>query len=280
MLLRTQIMTRLRTFLTRGCVSPNMGVMKVTVCQMRDAGTEFVADWNLLIAYAKKEKPDIILLPEMTFSPWFAVNPNFVSETWEKAVLAHDKAEALFEDLAPSCILGSRPINSGHKRLNQAFVWEQDSGMTLAHTKYHLPSEEGYWEAKWYHRGDGRFEPVQCRETSIGFLICTDLWFYQHSRQYGRKGVQLIACPRATPHATLDKWLAGGRAAAVVSGAYCISSNKFSLSGADLGGQGWIVDPDGDVLGLTSTNEQFLTVNIEQKTADESKRTYPRYVED
>jgi N-carbamoylputrescine amidase len=257
-----------------------MEAMKITVCQMRDQISEFDEDWNLLIEHVQKEKSDIILLPEMTFSPWFAVNPNFVPDEWEKAVLAHDKAETLLKELSPACVLGSRPVNCDNKRLNQAYVWEPESSMTFTHTKYYLPNEEGYWEANWYHRGDGSFQPVRCQEATIGFLICTDLWFYQHSRQYAHQGVHLIACPRATPHATLDKWLTGGRTAAIVAGAFCLSSNKFSLEGADLGGQGWIIDPDGEVLGVTSRNDPFLTVNIDLEEADRAKETYPRYVAD
>jgi N-carbamoylputrescine amidase len=254
--------------------------MKVTVCQMRDKSLEFKEDWTRLVEHARVEKPDIICLPEMAFSPWFATNPGFRQETWDRAVRFHDEAEAMIEYLSPACVLGSRPVDCGPKRLNQAYVWELDSGLTLAHTKYHLPNEEGYWEANWYHRGDGSFKPVPCREACVGFLICTELWFYQHARLYGQNGVHLIACPRATPRATLDKWLAGGRTAAVVSGAYCVSSNKMSLNGADLGGQGWVIDPDGVVLGVTSEEIPFLTVQIEAKIAEKAKKTYPRYVED
>jgi N-carbamoylputrescine amidase len=266
--------------LTHGHDYHNMDSMKVTVCQMRDKRSEFQEDWNRLVEHSRLESPDIILLPEMAFAPWFAVNSRFVPEAWDEAVRSHDQARSQLEDLSPSCILGSRPVNSGQKRLNQAFIWEQESGLTLAHTKYHLPNEEGYWEASWYHRGDGAFNPVSCLEATIGFLICTDLWFFQHARRYGHQGVHLIACPRATPHATLDKWLAGGRVAAVVSGAYCVSSNKYTRQGADLGGQGWVIDPDGHVLGVTSTKTPFLTAEIELATAEEAKKTYPRYVED
>ncbi|MFC2164860.1 carbon-nitrogen hydrolase family protein [Acidobacteriota bacterium] len=254
--------------------------MKITVCQMRDEIAEFKQDWNRLIEHSQREKPDLILLPEMVFSPWFAKNSSFDPETWKRSVLNHDEAEKMIDDLWPSCVLGSRPVNDKNKRLNQAFVWGPDSGITLAHTKYNLPNEEGYWEANWYHRGNGLFEPIQYKNALIGFLICTELWFYEHARQYAKKGVHLIACPRATPHSTLDKWLAGGRVAAVVSGAYCISSNKFSQKGTDLGGQGWIVDPEGEVMCITSVNDPILTLEIDLDISEKAKKSYPRYVED
>jgi N-carbamoylputrescine amidase len=145
-----------------------------------------------------------------------------------------------------------------------------------------LPDEEGYWEASWYERGDEGFAPIKAGEALLGFVICTDLWFFQHSRSYGKMGAHLIVCPRATPRSTLDKWLAGGRAAAVVSGAFALSSNKINREEekADLGGQGWIVGPNGKVLGITSHEHPFLTLDLDLTKAEKAKETYPRYVKD
>jgi len=184
--------------------------------------------------------------------------------------------------LAPATILGTRPVNQNGKRLNQAFIWEEEAGLQASHSKYYLPNEDGFWEASWYEKGDKDFVPIKTDHAVIGFAICTEIWFFEHSRAYGKEGVHLIACPRATPKSTLDKWLVAGRAAAVVSGAFCASSNRINLTGkgADLGGQGWIVGPDGDVLGQTTQKKPFLTVDVDLNKAEEAKRTYPRYVPD
>ncbi|MFQ5942764.1 MAG: hypothetical protein ACE5JF_04350 [Anaerolineales bacterium] len=70
-----------------------------------------------------------------------------------------------------------------------------------------------------------------------------------------------------------------GRAAAVMAGAYCISSNRGGEgSGIEWGGSGWIISPDGEMLGLTSSEDPFITLDIDLVTADASKETYPRYV--
>jgi N-carbamoylputrescine amidase len=74
-------------------------------------------------------------------------------------------------------------------------------------------------------------------------------------------------------------WLAGGRASAVVSGAFVLSSNRATLPGAvpSLGGQGWIVGPESEVLARTSRREPFATIDIDLADAERAKRTYPRY---
>lgn len=254
--------------------------MKVTVCELNPDPRYFEQDWDHLVAHVKANESHLVLLPEMAFSPWFAHSRHFDQEFWQEAVDAQKSWENRLWEFQPAIVLGTRPVNKGDKRLNEAYVWSAESGFRPAHTKYYLPDEEGFWEASWYHRGDGEFNPVQGRGVLIGFLICTDIWFFQHSRDYGKKGVHLIACPRATPKETVDKWLVGGRAAAVVSGAYCLSSNRVSHKEQKLamGGQGWVVGPDGEVRGVTSQDQPFITVEIDTEKADKAKETYPRYV--
>jgi N-carbamoylputrescine amidase len=73
----------------------------------------------------------------------------------------------------------------------------------------------------------------------------------------------------------------GGRAAAVMSGAFCLSSNRGGVDarGHAWGGHGWIIEPDqGTVLGTSSTERPFLTLEIDLSAAKLAKRRYPRYV--
>lgn len=254
--------------------------MKITVCQLHDEPEDFARDWEHLTAHVKAESSDLVLLPEMPFSPWFAVTPQFDPAVWEAAVAAHDRWLLRLTELAPAIVLGSRPVNRAGRRLNEGFVWDQVNGYRAAHLKYYLPNEDGYWEASWYGRGDGEFIPLACGKVRIGFQICTDLWFMQRARAYARAAVHLIATPRATPQSTVDKWLAGGRTAAVVSGAFSLSSNRAPSEKrpGNFGGQGWIIGPDGDVLGLTSQEQPFLSLEVDLNQAEQAKSTYPRYV--
>jgi len=161
-------------------------------------------------------------------------------------------------------------------RLNQGFAWTE-KGTNGVHYKSYLPNEEGYWEASWYSRGDRKFDPFDVNGVKVGMMICSDLWAMQHARGYGKTGVQLLVVPRATGKYSVEKWVSGGRVAAVISGAYCLSSNRSGNRGeTEFGGAGWAVDPEGRVLGMTSANEPFVTVEIDPKLSDEAKKTYPR----
>ena len=59
---------------------------------------------------------------------------------------------------------------------------------------------------------------------------------------------------RPTSHRNkVERRVAGRRAATVMGGAFCLSSNRSGFSGQmDWGGLGWIIDPDGNVLATTS----------------------------
>lgn len=257
--------------------------MKVTVCELPNESVVLENAWKRLVDHVQSNDSEFVLLPEMPFFRWLAHSHDLDSNLWEQAVRAHDTWITRLADLAPATVASTRPIIVDGVRHNAGYVWKTIRGAEIVHTKYYLPDEEGFWEASWYERGNGDFLPADTAKGKVGFLICTEIWFNWHAREYGKRGVQLLVCPRATPTLTAPKWVAGGQAAAVVSGAFCLSSNLSgkTLVGGDYAGVGWIIEPgEGKVLGLTSPERPFLTLDIDLVEADRAKKTYPRYVLD
>ena len=253
--------------------------MRVTVCQMPDETPAFELAWRDLAVHCRNQGTDVVLLPELPFYPWFGTTPTFDVERWRAAEEAHRRWMDRLPELAPAAVIATAPVTRGGPRHNEGFVWDERIGYRAAHQKYYLPDEDGVWEARWYERGDGTFQGIEVGAAKVGFLICTELWAFEKARAYGRAGVHLLVTPRLTGRATVDKWLAGGRAAAVVSGAYSLSSNRTSAT-KDYGGHGWVVSPDGEVLATTSEADPFATVAVELGLAERCKSTYPRYVLD
>jgi N-carbamoylputrescine amidase len=217
----------------------------------------------------------------MPFARWFAVAQKYDDATWRAAVEAHERWLGRLGDLAPAAAIGSRPVTRDRRRLNEAFAWDAEAGYRALHDKCYLPDEVGVWEARWYGKGDGEFTPATVAAARVGVLVCTEQWSMAHAQRYGKAGVHVIATPRCTGRHTVEKWLTGGRAVAIVSGAYSLSSNRGDPSGTgDFGGGGWVVDPDGRVLALTTPAEPFATVEIDLAAAEAAKRTYPRYALD
>jgi len=261
----------------------NIKNMRVTVCELPNNWTDSDLYWNRLIQHLEKEKSDLLVLPEMPFFEWITKSDSIDSEKWKEAVKAHDKWINKFHELPNNITIASRPVIKNNRNFNTGFVFSREKGIILVHDKHYLPDEPGYYEASWYERGDKRFDILHINGIKIGFLICTELWFTSHARDYSKKGIDILVCPRATPKTKKDIWITGGKAAAIISGAFCLSSNYNgpNIKGEDFGGTGWIIEPDrGGVLGKTTIDKNFLTLEIDMKDAKKAKTTYPRYVKD
>lgn len=255
--------------------------MKVTVCELPDDGGQLESAWDGLAAHVGSSGSQLVLLPEMPFYPWIAATNQISEAGWQAAVAAHQQWMGRFGDLAPATVVGTRPVVSEGHRYNEGFVWEAEAGTSAAHRKHYLPDEAGFWEASWYERGGLEFSSIMAAGASAGYAICSELWFTEHARAYARSGVQLLLCPRATGRASVDKWIAGGRAAAVMAGAYCLSSNRSGDgSGIAWGGSGWVISPDGELLGTTSAEQPYMTLEVDLAAADAAKQTYPRNVQE
>lgn len=253
--------------------------MKATITQLDARRLE--RDWDALKTHVSSEQSEFVLLPEMCFAPWFCAAPARDDAVWNAAVASHESWLERLPELGAPAIVGTAPRDEGSKRYNVAYLWTADLGLRWIHRKTYLPNDEGYWEANWYDRAPTDFQPANLNGLSIGLMICTEIWFMQHAREYGKRGVDLLLNPRSTPAHTNEKWLAGGRTAAVVSGAFCLSSNHTGhAKQLELGGAGWICDPDGVVLATTSQANPFVTLDLNIPQAEMAKTTYPRYVDD
>ena len=257
--------------------------MKVTVCELPNEANALEAAWSKLVEHVQTQGSEFVLLPEMPFFRWLGHTRDVNPAQWEQAVEAHEAWITRMAEMSPAAVASTRPITLDGQRQNAGYVWEPGQEAETIHTKYYLPDEPEFWEASWYERGDGDFSLAYTAKGKVGFLICTEIWFNWHARDYGKQGMQMLVCPRATPRRTALKWVAGGQAAAVVSGAFCLSSNLGGTTpeGGDYAGIGWIIEPgEGEVLGLTSSEQPFLTLDIDLAEADKAKSTYPRYVLD
>lgn len=255
--------------------------LRVAVCQL-DSREEHRADaLRALAQHVSETGAQLVVLPELPFSTWLAVDRAPDLAAWERSVAEHDAAVQRLAELGAAAVVASRPtVETDGSRRNAAFAWTPDGGAARLRDKYYLPDEPGYWEASWYDRGELATPTCDLLGATTAVQLCTDLWFFEVAREYARRGTDLLCVPRATPDESLSKWLAGGQVAAICSGAYCLSSNQWVPDGSALecGGLGWVIGPDGDVLARTSPEQPFVTVEVDLELARQAKSTYPRYV--
>jgi N-carbamoylputrescine amidase len=249
--------------------------MRVTVCQLPDGTAAFTRAWPRLATHVREEGSDLVVLPELPFHPWFGRERRFDPELWRAAVEAHASWEGRLGELGAGAVAATRAVESRGRRFNEGFVWTAREGVAPVHRKVHLPDEPGVREASWYHPGPARFVPAKAGRATVGFLICSEIWAMEQATGYADRGVQLLLSPRLTERASVEQWLAAGRATALLAGAYSLSSNRWSRDG-EFGGVGWVVDPAGEVAARTSVRRPFATVEVDLRAADRAKKTYPR----
>lgn len=249
--------------------------MKITICEFPDEALRKDAAWAALVHFLRVQPTDVVVLPEMPFCDWQMFKTQTIDlAAWEAALALHDAMIARFGELEASAVLSSRPITSQGKRLNQAFCWTHDSGYQGAHTKYYLPEEPEGWEATWFAQGDHEFAPIAVGPLKVGFQICTELLFTELARAIGQGGAQLIAAPRAT--SGHRRWPMAAGMAAIMSGCFVASANRRSYDGGAFAGRSWLVSPEGEILGETSGDTPFLTVEVDVEEVIRAKATYPR----
>ena len=251
--------------------------MRVTVCELPHETDALTTAWSALCAHTIAHGSQLVLLPEFAMVEAVWESDHFDAARWSAVETLSDVQLRRLPELRADYVVGTRPVHMNGRRLNQAYLWSIASGMQSLRSKYFLPEEPGSWEQTWFQKGDPSFPAFHAGRVSLGVNICTELWALETYAAYAALGVELVLSPRATALETTAKWLAAGTVAAVRSGAFSLSSNRVDPTGA-CGGRGWIIDPAGEALAITSAAEPFATRDIDLTKAAKAKDTYPRYV--
>jgi N-carbamoylputrescine amidase len=251
--------------------------MRVTVCELPHRTYALGDAWTALAEHTLARKSQLVLLPECAMADPVWEFEHFDAVRWTAVETLHDLQLRRLPELHAEYVVGTRPVRVDGRCLNQAYLWSAANGVQPLRSKYFLPEEPGSWEATWFDRGDRAFSAFHAGKVSFGVNICTELWALETYAAYAALGIELLLSPRATALATTSKWLAVGVVAAVRSGAFSLSSNRVDRTGA-CGGSGWIIDPAGEVLAITSPAEPFATRDIDIALAAQAQQSYPRYV--
>ena len=259
----------------------NNRLVKVTVCELNNDILQFEKDWEQLVSHCHLNNSELVLLPEMPFYSWIANEPSVDQSKKLMAQRAHDEWLKRIEELGNTIVAYSKPWVEGDKFYNSAFIWSKKLGHQKVHTKHFFPEEAGFYEDTWFDREPMNFELIEVNGLKIGFLLCTEIWFTQFTRKYGLAGIDLLLCPRATGKSSIAQWVRCGQTSSVIGGCFCLSSNRSGI-GEDhfnWGGTGWITQPmDGSLLGVTTKDTPFLTVEVDLTKSKLAKKEYPVYV--
>ena len=254
--------------------------MRVTICELPHETESLAAAWTRLCEHTRAHRSELVLLPEFAMLEPIWESERFDIARWCAIETLSDAWLRRLPELCAEHVVGTRPWRIGNRHLDQAFLRSYTNDDVRIHplrSKFFLPEEPGTWEATWFDKGDPEFPVFRVGAASFGVNICTELWALETYAAYAAFGIDLLLSPRATARETAENWLALGVVAALRSGAFSLSSNRVDPTGA-CGGGGWIIDPSGEILAVTSEAEPFATRDLDLAKSARSRESYPRYV--
>ncbi len=234
--------------------------------------------WPELRNSVRELRPDILLTNELPFGAWIAEGAVFSEDEARNSIRAHEKGLDGLVGLDLPAVISSRPVWSGKRLANEAFVVE-DRTVRALHRKQYFPNEPGWFESEWYAGDDSGFATAEVLGIRIGVLLCTEAMFNERARAYGREEASLIVIPRASGM-DIESWKIAGAMAALVSGAYVGSSNRVGVGkgGARFGGGGYAYAPHGRLLAVTDATHPVQVFELDPSVAEAAQREYPCYV--
>ena len=150
------------------------------------------------IEQASKKGAQIVCLPELFTSPYFAVEKDYKRDYSEK--LPGETGKALGEAAAKNkiaLVAGSIFENSGEKKYNTALVYNAKGELLGSYRKTHIPHDPSFYELDYFEPGDGGFKVFDLGFAKISVLICYDQWFPEAARACALLGADIIFYPTA-----------------------------------------------------------------------------------
>ncbi len=247
--------------------------MKIASAEFPDESARYEASIDLIAQHVEVSQPDLIVLPEMPFTPWVFHTKVFDQTVWDRAVKEHETWLHRFFRTVQVPLVTSRPTNVGGKRLNQVIFLDASGEVQPLRSKYYLPNEFPAVEMPWFDKGDRPGEVFDLLGHRIAIQLCSELMFAEVPRKLGANGANIIIQSRAT--GDHPRWRAASVLSASTSGAFVIGSNRRSFDRDWFTGGSWAYGPDGVLIAETSDAEPIVTVEIDSACSDVAKHQYP-----
>jgi predicted amidohydrolase len=247
--------------------------MKISTADFPDEIDRYESALEIISRHVEDQKPDLLVLPEMPFTPWVFHTHTFDQTVWDNAVDTHAEWLDRFARDISVPLISSRPTNVDGKRLNQAFYLDIDRKIHPLRSKYYLPNDFPAVEAPWFDVGDKPGEVFDLAGHRIGVQLCSELMYAETPRLIGENGASIIIQARAT--GGNPRWRAASILAAVTSGAFVIGANRHSVERDWFTGGSWIYSPDGELLTETNSDTPIKTFEIDIAQSKAARSEYP-----
>ena len=182
---------------------------------------------------AAREGARVVCLPELTRSPYFAV---------ERRDAQHPLAEA-------------EPLPGG-PTFELVAACARETGAYVHASCYEAAVTAGYYEDTWFRPGDSGWPVTTIDSGAFGFPTCWDQWFPETSRALALGGAEVLVYPTAIgsepDHPAFDTeplWEQVIRSQGIMNGTFMVAVNRTGREGPlTFYGSSFVSDPYGRVL--------------------------------
>lgn len=219
-----------------------------------------------LMADAKGEGADLLILPELCLSPFF---PQYPGRDMSRYAISIDEPqiEAIKAACASIGLMCSPNIYLREQnRLFDASLMIDREGNVLGVSKMvHIAQAPGFYEQDYYAPADSGFKVYKTPFGMIGIVVCFDRHLPESIRTAALKGAALILIPTAnTVNEPRDVFECELRAAAYQNGVFIAMCNRVGKEGdTTFCGESTVVDPDAVVLAKADDREGLLVADID-----------------
>ena len=247
-----------------------------------------MAKLETLVTKARKAGADIICLPELMTTPYFACSP--------KAWQWRDRAEPLpggptfarvsaWAKTLRCWLIGTCYEQAGGRRYNTAFVVSPDGEMMGRHRKAHIPLIEGNaYEPVYFDAGDD-LSVFDIMGVCAGILICYERCFPEAWRTLALKGAEIIFVPTSSSGFRGELYAEEIRVAAAQQQVFVVAANKAGEEAMEgekgpisFYGKSRIISPSGRIVAaLEAEEDAVITAEIDMDEVAAVRRSLAYY---
>lgn len=242
------------------------------------------------IIEAAKSKPDLVVLPELCLSDYFAITQN--PENFKYALeLGSNELKELF-DLAKQLKIFLHI--SFFEKVSSAIFYNSslvisNQGELISHyRKMHIPDDPGFNEKYYFSPGDLGFVVAKIPQAKLGLLICWDQWFPEAARINALKGAQILIYPTAIAWdakedpvvyaAQLEAWTRVMQGHAIANNVFVLAVNRCGQEGhLNFWGASVLIDPWGKILKQENQDEVISSHVIDLAEIESARRIWPYF---
>jgi predicted amidohydrolase len=247
--------------------------MKVCIAEFPDEQSRYAKAIESIAQHVSNTNPDLLVLPEMPFTPWIFHVDKYSEEKWQHTVENHAQWLKRLSNSILTPIIASRPITKVGKNLNEAFYMDHNRDIQPLRSKRYLPNDFPAMERVWFHEGEASDTVFDILGHKTGVQLCSEIMYAETPRKLAEDGVEIIVQSRAT--GDHPRWRAASLLAASTAGAYVVGANRRSVERDWFTGGGWVYSPDGELLGETSAEVPFVTLELDSNRIANAKTEYP-----